>query len=109
MWIRMRRKVMKRGPRAIVTAGLTALAIVGSTLASTTPASAYWHRYYYWHHGYYGWRHHYWHHHYYAWHRHHYYGPGPILGGLGLLAGTAAALTVGSWPYYYGPYYGPYW
>jgi hypothetical protein len=99
---------MKRGPRAIITAGLTALAIVGSTLASTTPASAYWrHGHWYgWHHHYYGWHHRYYRHYAY---RHYYYGPGPIFGGLGLLAGAAAALTVGPYPYYYGPYYGPYW
>jgi hypothetical protein len=94
---------MNRGSKAIIAAGLVALATFGLTLGSTTPASAYWHRYHAWHH------YHYWHHPYYAWHRHYYYGPGPILGGLGLLAGTAAALAVGPYPYYYGPYYSPYW
>jgi hypothetical protein len=90
---------MNRGSKTIAAAGLAALATFGMTLGSATPASAYWHRYHAWHH---------WHHPYYAWHRHYYYGPGPVLGGLGLLAGTAAALVVGPYPYY-GPYYHPYW
>jgi hypothetical protein len=100
---------MNRGSRTIV-AGLAALAVFGTAFAAGTPASAAtWRGHHYVYARYY----HQWHHYrHYGWgYRRDYYGPGPILGGLGLLAGAAAALTVGPYPYYhpysYGP--GPYW
>jgi hypothetical protein len=95
---------MNRGSKAIVAVGLAALSVFGPVAGGVSTASAATWRHHYVYARYYHW-HHYRH---YAWHRHYYYGPGPILGGLGLIAGTAAALTVG-YPYYYGPYYRPYW
>ncbi len=96
--------------KTLLAAGLATAVLLGPMGAKDSAASAatlHRHHYAYAHHG---WRYH----RHYAWRRHyyygHYYGPGPVLGGLGLLAGAAASLVVG--PYYYGApypyyYYGP--
>jgi hypothetical protein len=108
---------MNRGSKAIVAAGLAAFAVFAPVTGGVSTASAdswrnhhgytYARYYHYYRHYGYGWHRHYYRHYAY---RHYYYGPGPIFGGLGLLAGAAAALTVGPYPYYYGgPYYGYWW